>query len=747
MRRVLNMLSFFMALLVPVVLFFFFITPSYAATDVTLQWNANEEPDLVGYRLYYKTGSSGNFVLDDYDGSGLIYMGDPYDGQDVDSGFEIIKDELPDPSADVITISLSGLSDGVTYFFLVTAYDSEGLESKASNGVVTIVITSPQDGFYVNASNYTSYMVEGMAGANADDITVKSDSDTIGGPFAADGDGNWSGASDFSSIREGAVSLTAESGESNGITPDPVTGTYDKTAPTSNATAPEYGNAALSITWTASDATSGVASTQLWYKKGSGGNWANTGLPAQTGASGIFSYTPPDGDGTYYFATRSTDNAGNREAEPSGNGDDSTIYDTVAPSVPNMTTDGGNGPGSDYSTTDSSTILAGSCAADTVAIYVNGSMAGVIYAPGETTWTYTGALEPGENTFNIIAYDAAGNVSDAGSITITNNNFRPNKPDLYLPSDGEIDVSLTAELKTGDFSDPDADDTHAKTEWQISKEMDFLSLLLDITSASHLTSLIVPQSILDEGISYYWRVRFYDDNLAASDWSEPHVFTTLSTSNDTDANGIPDDQEVDSTVDLDGDGIPDLDQPDVIKSVETAVGNGMIGVSLKDSTNVSSIESLKSIDPDTIFDNTNKPEDFPLGIISFRLNVGSVGDTAEVTLYFSGVTEEAEENLEDFLEMARWYKYDSINGWQDYSAHATFDVGRKVVTLQLKDGSYGDADGTANGLIIDPSGLGTGQTIPEPSPTPTPEPTPTPSPTPSGGGGDGGGCFIDTAAF
>jgi len=125
-----------MALLVSAVLFFLFITPSYATTDVTLQWNANEEPDLVGYRLYYKTGSSGNLVLDDYDGSGLIYVGDPYDGQDVDSGFEIIKDELPDPSAEVVTCSLSGLSDGVTYFFLVTAYDTERLESKSSNEVV-----------------------------------------------------------------------------------------------------------------------------------------------------------------------------------------------------------------------------------------------------------------------------------------------------------------------------------------------------------------------------------------------------------------------------------------------------------------------------------------------------------------------------------------------------------------------------------------------------------------------------------
>jgi len=69
----------------------------------------------------------------------------------------------------------------------------------------------------------------------------------------------------------------------------------------------------------------------------------------------------------------------------------------------------------------------------------------------------------------------------------------------------------------------------------------------------------VPHSILDEGTTYYWRVRFYDNNSAASDWSETYSFTTFTTSNDTDLNAIPDDQEVDETVDLDGDGISDID--------------------------------------------------------------------------------------------------------------------------------------------------------------------------------------------
>ncbi|MBA7714689.1 hypothetical protein ES703_123720 [subsurface metagenome] len=75
--------------------------------------------------------------------------------------------------------------------------------------------------------------------------------------------------------------------------------------------------------------------------------------------------------------------------------------------------------GNDYSTTDSSITLNGECAGDTVAIYVNGYPDGVTYIGGETSWTYTGTLQSGDNTFAITAEDAAGNLSDAGSITVT----------------------------------------------------------------------------------------------------------------------------------------------------------------------------------------------------------------------------------------------------------------------------------------------------------------------------------------
>ncbi len=345
------------------------------------------------------------------------------------------------------------------------------------------------------------------------------------------------------------------------------------------------------------------------------------------------------------------------------------------------------------------------------------------------TLSYTTAVNPtfevdvaGTYVVQLIVNDGTVN-SDPDTVTISTENLPPDKPVLSSPTHGEIGISLIPELKTESFSDPDSGDTHAQTEWQISTDPSFSSefVVLDVTSDSFLTSLTVPEFILDVNTSYYWRAKFYDDHDGPSEWSDFFTFTTI-TLNETDLNedGIPDDQEVDETVDLDDDGVPDIDQDD-IKCVNTVVGDGQIGV--KEGTNVTSIESLSSIDPDTIPDTENKPETLPLGLITFKLTVNNPGDTAEVTVYLS----------EAAPSDAKWYKYDSINGWQDYSDHATFSSDRKSVTLEFKDGDYGDADGTANGIIVDPSGLGS---VTEPVPAPT-----------TGGGGGGGGCFVATVAY
>jgi len=72
---------------------------------------------------------------------------------------------------------------------------------------------------------------------------------------------------------------------------------------------------------------------------------------------------------------------------------------------------------------------------------------------------------------------------------------------------------------------------------------------------------------------------------------------------------------------------------------------------------------------------------------------------------------------------------------QNYSDHTTFNDDGQSVTLELEDGDYGDSDGIANGVIVDPLGIVTEGT------------TFSGNITGSSESGGAGGCFIATAAF
>ena len=86
----------------------------------------------------------------------------------------------------------------------------------------------------------------------------------------------------------------------------------------------------------------------------------------------------------------------------------------------------------------------------------------------------------------------------------------------------------------------------------------------------------------------------------------------------------------------------------------------------------------------------------PLGLISFKVKVNTLADLVQVTIYLSPPAPDG----------ATWYKYDPMNGWRVYP-YAVFSNDGTSVTVQLKDGDmdYGDADGTENGIIVDPSGF------------------------------------------
>ncbi len=102
------------ALLITVLLVF--NATNSSAGDVTFVWTANSET-VEGYRLYYKTGSSGA----------------PYNGTGATEG------PSPVVTGNVQTFTLHDLSDTETYYFTLTAY----LGAEESNYSDEIVYNSP----------------------------------------------------------------------------------------------------------------------------------------------------------------------------------------------------------------------------------------------------------------------------------------------------------------------------------------------------------------------------------------------------------------------------------------------------------------------------------------------------------------------------------------------------------------------------------------------------------------------------
>jgi hypothetical protein len=295
---------------------------------------------------------------------------------------------------------------------------------------------------------------------------------------------------------------------------------------------------------------------------------------------------------------------------------------------------------------------------------------------GKINWTWTDGYE---------------SCSGIDSLTISKtvlSSTTPYTPTLISPAEGSTS-GCTPQLTTGNFSDPDSGDTHLQTEWQIGGVSNFSSTAFVKISQSNLTSLNVPQFVLASGTTYYWRVRYYDNHSMASAWSGVSSFSTLTTNWDQNGNGIPDNYEPDTTVDLNNDGTPDINQTGIIKSLDTKVDvSRQMGVSGV----IAQIEYVDTIDPAEI-SNISRPY-LPFGLMPISLDINRPTDTAGVTVYFSepGVR-----------SGSSWYMYDPNSGWIDYTEHATFYTsGSSVYCVQigLKDWGFGDADGIPNAKVI-----------------------------------------------
>jgi hypothetical protein len=257
---------------------------SYGAS-LNLEWNANTETDLDGYKVYYGT-SSGSY------------------GEPIDVG-------------NVTEYELTGLNEVTTYYVAVTAYDTSSNESEKSDeesGIPadtqnpTVTITSPTSSSTYDTSNST-INIGGTASDNVG-VTQVTWSNSRGGSGSASGTTNWSVSNITLQEGDNIITVTANDAAGNSSN-DTITVTYtppDTQNPTVAITSPtsaltyDTSNSTINIGGTASD---NVGVTQVTWSNSRGGsgtasgttNWSISSVTLYCGSDNIITVTANDAAG------------------------------------------------------------------------------------------------------------------------------------------------------------------------------------------------------------------------------------------------------------------------------------------------------------------------------------------------------------------------------------------------------------------------------------------------------------------
>jgi len=161
---------------------------------------------------------------------------------------------------------------------------------------------------------------------------------------------------------------------------------------------------------------------------------------------------------------------------------------------------------------------------------------------------------------------------------------------------------------------------------------------------------------------------------------------------DSNGNGILDSEEgADDNKDFDKDGTPDYKDSD---TASLRPANGIRHITLN--TNKGDLANIAAyMDTDPAISQVGKPAiSYPYGAMKFSITGLTAGASVEVSMVFP----------DDVPKYAQFYKITSA-GWQalDFGSNN----GDNTITVKLTDGDPNtDADGVANGVIVDPSAIG-----------------------------------------
>jgi hypothetical protein len=444
----------------------FVLAHSASADTLSLMWDPNSEPDVIGYKVHVGTqpgtytqhidvgpattwsltsavaGQQYCFAVTAYVSASLegprsneicAYSNWPPSLTDPGAQSATVgqADSLQlvgsDPKGDVLTYSATGLPPGLTVMastgyisgtpattgnYSVTASASDGVltasqtftwtVSAADATAPVVTITGPTSA----AAYATTAMTLTLSGAATDStgVTQVTWVNSRGGSGAASGTTSWSVPSIALHTGSNVVTVTARDAAGNSSS-DALTVTVNG-APTL-ASVPNQ-SSAINLATTLQLAGSDPNGDALTYNA--------TGLPtglAVTAASGLVSGTPTAA-GTYNVTATVSDGwlSASRSFTWTITATDTTVP-TVAITSPTTATS--------YTTT-SATITLGGTAGDNVGVtqvsWVN-SRGGSGVATGTTSWTTGITLQTGSNVLTVTARDAAGNTnSDVVTVTL-----------------------------------------------------------------------------------------------------------------------------------------------------------------------------------------------------------------------------------------------------------------------------------------------------------------------------------------